>query len=138
MNPILILDDDPGRHVAFREHFEAQGVPIIHAATVSSAIDALKKHNSGEQTLSGVFLDHDLGEFGPSEYDSSKQREYTGRDVADWMRHNVNPDGLSVRIHSWNIAAGKTMELTLRDVGFDVHSGPFKMSDGDYDEGSGP
>lgn len=129
MQTVLILDDDKVRHDEFRAHFEDQGAETIHSTTVGEAIAELKKHTDGVQKLDVVCLDHDLGTWGPTEYDATKTREYTGRDVSDWMRYHVDPSSIHlVRIHSWNIAAAASMERDLVAAGFTVVMRPFKLN----------
>ncbi len=139
LNRVLILDDDQERHKAFRHFYNNQGIETVHVTTVRAAIEALEKHQSGEARLDYVLLDHDLGEYGPSEYGEGKTREYTGRDVADWMIRYLDAD-VPVRIHSWNIVAGAAMEKALREAGFTVYSWPFKMDKdkGEFRRGSKP
>lgn len=137
--PVLVLDDDGDRHEVFRRFYGSQGIETIHVATVAAAIEVLKRHARAEIRLQGVSLDHDLGEYGPSEYDPEKKREYTGRDVVDWMVRSMKPD-VPVRIHSWNIVAATAMEAALREAGWDVTCRPFcfDLASGGFNRKSRP
>jgi len=112
MKKILVLDDDPTRHVGFLRRLEDHTVvsvgsydEAVHALRVGSPFDVL-------------FLDHDLGE------------AHNGADVVRFLIANV-PRELwpeQVIIHSWNPFGALRMRNLLFDAGIPTCIEPYSWS----------
>jgi len=116
---VLILEDDPGRMVRFREMFRDAGVEITHAATASDAIASLRS-----DLFDAVFLDHDLG--GQVYVDSDEPN--TGFQVARALPDTPNQHAFIV-VHSWNPAGAQRMLDVLRRRGCRAQGIPFSHFD---------
>lgn len=113
---ILILDDDPVRHVAFDRMF--LGHEVLHARDYHTGMELIRF-----ESLDLACLDHDLNDFGknsvvPGMYGGS---ELTGLDFAKWLASL--PRGMwpgRVLVHSHNEEGAQSMETVLRVAGLEV------------------
>ena len=112
---ILFLDDSGERAHAFLVQFPM----AVWARTAPEAIEALKDLMGWDE----VWLDHDLG--GQVFVDS--RREDTGYEVVRWIIAN-QPGIANIRVHTWNIPAGKRMANNLSDAGYSVILAPFSVA----------
>ncbi len=99
---ILILEDDPERHKAFRKWLLRDAVTIVE--TTSACIQKLT-----DESWDILFLDHDLG--GETMVPSDAG---TGYEVAQWLTHN--PDHLpftQIILHSYNPVGRENMYQVL-------------------------
>lgn len=114
MAKILILDDDPNRHVKFSRRLI--GNTIRHTRTAAECIQALEKDDQYDY----IFLDHDLGK----EFEASSKG--TGYEVADWIaNHPQKTARQQIIIHSLNSVGAKAMISRLRDAGITATHTPF-------------
>jgi CheY-like chemotaxis protein len=99
---ILILEDDPERHRAFRKRLED---PVI----VTTAAECIRLLETEE--WSDLYLDHDLGgqvyvESGPG----------TGYEVACWLEEHPERKPSRIVLHSLNPAGRAKMKAALPDA----------------------
>lgn len=123
---ILFLDDNDLRIQATENKFcEVQPSDSISSLTcVTTAEDTINKLQDGTK-WDFISLDHDLG--GNTFMDSN--REDTGMEVVRWITRNMKAkeyDGV-IRVHSWNVPAGKRMTETLKMYGFKCYYEPFNV-----------
>jgi len=99
---ILILEDDPNRHVRFRRNLIGAEITIVDQA--QDAIELLK---TKEWDL--LCLDHDLG--GKIHVDSSEPN--TGYAVAKWLEENPKFQPKEIILHSLNPVGRENMKKCL-------------------------
>ena len=102
---ILTLEDDPQRHVKFRENLS--GAHLLIVEKVEDAIAKLK-----DESWDWLFLDHDLG--GQQMVDSSDPT--TGYWVAKWLEENPDRQPGNIIIHTCNTPGAKNMLTCLPDA----------------------
>jgi CheY-like chemotaxis protein len=116
----LVLDDDKERHDGFEKCLSRHG-QVTHVYTYDEAAKALDK-----ETFDEIFLDHDLGDFGPgpSGYGES---ERTGADVALYLARIVPEERYPkmVHIHSWNPAGAHNIATILDSAGISYVREPY-------------
>ena len=98
---ILILEDDPNRHKAFRNRLIGTNLKIVE--TAAEAIAALNN-----QTWDYLFLDHDLG--GMTYVTSGKG---TGYEVAEWLAKNESKQPSHIILHTLNPVGAQNMQALL-------------------------
>lgn len=108
---LLVLDDDPIRHDAFRNRHEKR-FEVHSVYDADGAIEALKRFHFDVATL-----DHDLGTGYPD-----------GSQFVDMMLTQVPPERWpqSVMVHSHNPVGALRMTERLRDAGIPSRRAPFK------------
>jgi CheY-like chemotaxis protein len=102
---ILILEDNPERHKAFRHNLVGAVLKIV--TTVEECIHALKT-----DMWDALFLDHDLG--GEAFVDPSEKE--TGYHVAKWLEDNPDRKPSTIIIHSLNYSGAARMKMCLPDA----------------------
>lgn len=103
---ILILEDDPERHLSFKKNLAFAKVLKI-VTTVPDAIYELS-HN----TWDVLFLDHDLG--GEVFVDSNES--LTGYHVAVWLEEHQEYKPKNIIIHSLNYIGAARMKAALPEA----------------------
>ena len=98
---ILVLEDDPVRHIAFKKQLTGSNYVIVE--TAQEAIDQLR-----EKTWDCLFLDHDLG--GRVYEDSG---DGTGYEVAEWLSERPEKQPGCIIIHSLNPVGADNMHNKL-------------------------
>ena len=105
---ILVLDDDPARHLAF--HRGLIGASLIHVHRADEAIAAL----SYQGPWSVILLDHDLEDFGDT-------TAGTGMQVAKWIAGRTRHfKGSLIVVHSINPVRGPEMVAVMKNEGLNV------------------
>ena len=104
MKKILILEDDPVRHSAFRKNFWSCELTIV--VTAQEAIKDLT-----ENKYDILFLDHDLGgtTFAPSD-------ENSGYGVAKFLEQNPKYKPNLIILHSLNPQGRTAMNMALPEA----------------------
>jgi CheY-like chemotaxis protein len=98
---ILILEDDPERHLAFEAKFGGYDITIVE--TAQEAIQRLR-----EAVWDVLFLDHDLGgqimvESGPG----------TGYEVAVWLEEHKDQQPKQIFLHTYNPIGAEKMKAAI-------------------------
>lgn len=117
MKRVLFLDDSKERIADVMKMHNPQAEELFIANTAMQAIEHL---NSGVK-WDLVMLDHDLD--GP--YIQSSDDLNCGMAVVRWIVER-KPKIDKIMVHSWNIEAGKEMNLKLLDAGYDSIYSPFQ------------
>lgn len=111
---ILILDDDPKRHIGLAQQYI--GCDLVHC---KKYVDAQREALIGGFDL--YHLDHDLGFLEGDNYvdDGFRVRELTGADFAQFIVKEVPREKWPPRIiiHSWNPAGARNMQAIFKDAG---------------------
>jgi CheY-like chemotaxis protein len=105
MKKVLILEDDPIRHKAFKTNFWHCDMTIVITAQ-----EAIKKLTNNQYDY--LFLDHDLGgtQFAPSD-------ENSGYAVAKFLENNPQyKPATRIIIHSLNPDGRKAMNMALPEA----------------------
>lgn len=117
---ILILDDDPARHRAFKQGLV--GAHTQHVSTVAEFCSALQRHAPGI-----IFLDHDLAEHGtPPEIAGD------GLQAARFLAGRSRLAKPLVVIHSLNSLGRVRMAGCLMPAGFRVQIRPMAWTDSTF------
>ena len=127
---ILFLDDDKVRHDAFAKQFAHDD--RVHVTNYADFEIAL----AGDK-FDGIFLDHDLNDFGRNSvisdggmYGSHYDYELTGVDAARLIvRLPAEKIPGTVVVHSWNPGGADNIANILRDAGINVARAPFSYSE---------
>ena len=99
---ILILDDDPNRHKAFKRLFI--GHLDTHVETASDCIEALRYKD-----WDILFIDRDLSDWGRPYHEAG-----TGNDVAEWLWENPDRIPPHVIVHSINVSGSRAIYTVIR------------------------
>ena len=101
MKKVLILEDDPIRHKAFKKNFWRCDMTIVETAQ-----DAIKELINNK--FDYLFLDHDLGgtQFAPSD-------ENSGYGVAKFLKEHKEFQPTVIVLHSLNPAGRLAMKHAL-------------------------
>ena len=123
---ILFLDDNDQRIQSTETKFCEVQPPnsISSLVCVTTAEDAIKQLQNGT-TWDFISLDHDLG----GNTFMSSDREDTGMEVVRWIVGNIKAkeyEGV-IRVHTWNVPAGRRMVDTLKRYGFRCYYEPFNV-----------
>lgn len=124
---ILVLEDDPERHKAFKNRFaELQSDATYTIVETAQDCESLLK--SEEYEL--IFLDHDLG--GKVFVDSKDLN--TGAAVARWIAKNkesILGDPIFI-VHSLNPDGSEYMRQTISEVFSEVYRMPFVWEENEF------
>jgi CheY-like chemotaxis protein len=124
---VLVLDDNPERHKAFRRNLFNH--TVVHVETYHDAVQALAM----TPRFDVVFLDHDLNEFGAKSvaestmYGFGGSVELTGDDLCRFIVNQLPEERhpqIAV-IHSLNHWGAKNMESRLVQTNIQVVVRPF-------------
>jgi len=110
MQKVLILDDDPKRHIEFDRILK--GLSVCHVWTANQAIQAL----CDNPPFDLICLDHDLGDFRNSQ-DTADPGD--GTEVAAFINLHLDRKHYpkQIMIHSWNTAGAAHMANLIRETG---------------------
>ena len=122
MPQVLILDDDPDRHKAFRKILS--DCERYHAYTDLEAFSFLEHYGPFEL----VCLDHDLGNFSVGESLPLGDLAGSGIDVAEYIALHLEKEKYpkKIIIHSWNAPGALRMFRILFPTGIPITTIPFK------------
>ena len=118
---ILFLDDSERRVQVATDFFEGkqfEGVILCVAMNAHVAIEYLRL---AEEPWDLVMLDHDLGE---QVYQNSDE-ENCGMEVVRYIER-TRPEVKKIVVHSWNVPAGREMQIRLQQAGYDTAYQPFE------------
>lgn len=117
---VLILDDDPARHIALKKKYE--GKMCVSVTTYDTFVMFFT--DAGPWDI--VSLDHDLGDTSIYLDGWGNPRSYTGFDAARHICESDTKPG-KVVVHSCNPAGGEAMVAVLRRCGVEVTREPFSV-----------
>lgn len=113
---ILLVEDDTRRVERFRAWLPSE-VILVEARSAGQAMGFLTRLQPGE--LSGILLDHDLGQRAMTDTDA----RLSGSHLVDLIIRHVERD-VPVFIHSTNAPGAESMARPLKAAGFSVASMP--------------
>lgn len=108
---ILFVDDDIKRRDKFDTFFEQNNITHVHGFL--DAIELLEKTR-----FDAIFFDCDLCDQHVGDLDDGTYnvRQYTGADIASWIRNNKSAAPRLSVIHSENPTCAEHIEAILEDV----------------------
>lgn len=102
---ILVLEDDPVRHISFRKNLADHDLDIV--TTSKEAIQKLQD----DELYDALFLDHDLG--GKVMVASG---DGTGYEVAKWLESNPFAKPEKIYLHTMNPVGQQNMKQALPEA----------------------
>lgn len=112
---ILLIEDNEDRRILFRRWLAGSEFHLIEAHSAGQALGLLRR--CGAETITGVCLDHDLGDAHAS-----------GTQVAIALQNSVRRS-TPILVHSMNVTRAPWMVSTLRRAGFTVTRVRFAVLD---------
>jgi NAD+-processing family protein with receiver domain len=125
---ILVLDDDPERHVTFARNL------IGHEVTHVQSFDGVIAELLHSPRFDIVYLDRDLNDhglrsIGPTDAMYGGIRKLTGEDVAHFIAKKLARDKYPKKIvvHSWNEHGGERIMNILARSGIPLEREPYHL-----------